>query len=347
MKLKPEQLEGHLSKALAPVYLITGDEPLIQLECADLIRAKARDKGYLDREVFHVEAGFNWDAVLASANSLSLFAEQKFLDVRLSAKPNEAAAKALLSYCEAPPADTLLLVTAPKLDSAVLKTKWATALEKAGVLVQVWPLSDDQLPSWLGRRATSLGIRLESSAAQLLAQRVAGNLLAASQELEMLALLSGGQTITTDLIMDAVGEHARYDVYDLVRVAMLGRFADAVRILQHLQQEGAEPTLMLWAITRELRDLLSLMRLMRDGQNFDNACKQARIWPIQRQQPLKAASQRCRPPLLLNLLQEAQHLDALSKRGQDTMFWQELLLWISKLCARPLPLPFASSIPAI
>ncbi|MFP8965708.1 DNA polymerase III subunit delta [Pokkaliibacter sp. CJK22405] len=343
MKLKSEQLAAHLERPLLPVYLLCGDEPLLMLECADQIRACAKKQGFIDREVFHVEPGFSWDQVLASANSLSLFAEQKFLDIRLSGKPNEAGVKALLSYAENPPADTLMLITAPKLDNSTLKVKWASAIEKNGAVIQLWPMDSEQLPRWLHQRARQLNLRLSDDAAQLLAQRVAGNLLAATQELNLLSLLSENGQVSAEDILDSVGEHARHDVYDLVRVAFMGKWPDAVRILEHLKQEGAEPTLALWALTRELRDLIQLLRLMRDGQSFEQACKQARIWPMQRQAPLKLASRRCRPPQLLSLLDEAQALDVLSKSSPKE-FWHELSLWIAQLCGQPLPLPFASKI---
>ncbi|PXF30378.1 hypothetical protein WH50_15705 [Pokkaliibacter plantistimulans] len=340
MKLKAEQLDSHLDKGLSPVYMLTGDEPLLMQECADQIRSQARKRGFGDREVFHVETGFNWEQVLASANSLSLFAEQKLLDVRLSGKPNDQGSKALLEYASRPPQDTVLLLTLPKLDSSAMKAKWVNAIEQSGVLIQIWPMDAQGLPRWLAQRAKQKGLRLTTAAVEVLAQRVEGNLLAAMQELDMLALVSDGAEIDDEQILDLVGNHARHDVYDLCRVAFSGDWPATLRILSHLRQDSAEPTLMLWALTRELRDLLQLLRLQRDGMNFDNACRQARIFPQQRQTPLRKAAQRCRPALLVALLRQAQQLDVFSKTGQTALFWTELELWLSHLTGHPLPLPF-------
>lgn len=340
MKLKAEQLASQLQKGLAPLYFICGDEPLLLQECADQVRQAARERGFADRQVFHVEAGFAWEEVLASANSLSLFAEQKLLDIRLQGKPNDKGMQTLLSYANSPPADTLLLLTAPKLDSSALKAKWATALEQAGVLVQIWPLDTQALPGWLSQRARQLGLQLSPDAAQLLAQRVEGNLLAAIQELNLLALLCEPGVLQAEQIEEVVAHHARHDVFDLCKQAFSGDWPATLRILRSLQLEETEPTLLLWALSRELRALLELSQVTRQGQSFDQACRQLKIWN-QRQAPLRQALQRCRPNLLLALQKQIHYLDSYSKTGQHALFWQELQLWLSHLCGRPLPLPFA------
>ena len=190
MKLKAEQISAHLQKGLLPIYLVSGDEPLQVAEVCDAIRARARDKGCSERLVFNVEAGFDWDALLQARDSLSLFAEQRVVELRLpTGKPGEAGAKALIAYAARPPAGDVLLVMSGKIDKDAQRSKWFAALDQAGVVVQVWPLGIAQLPAWIERRMRVKGLQPSVEAVSLLAERVEGNLQACAQEIEKLLLL--------------------------------------------------------------------------------------------------------------------------------------------------------------
>jgi DNA polymerase-3 subunit delta len=183
MQVSPEQLESRLGGALAPVYFISGDEPLRVMEAADAVRARATAEGFAEREVLTVSAGFDWSSLTEAAGSLSLFASRRVLDLRLpGGKPGEAGAKALRAYAGAPPADTLLLITAGKLEPSARKSRWVQALDRVGVVVFVWPLNSRQLPGWVNARLHRRGLEATPQAAALLAERVEGNLLACVQE---------------------------------------------------------------------------------------------------------------------------------------------------------------------
>ena len=223
MQLKPEQLDGHLRKQLAPVYFISGDEPLRVMEAADAVRAAAREQGYSEREVLSVEAGFDWGRLDAAAGSMSLFAERRLVDLRLpGGKPGDAGGKALRAWAGQPPEDTLLLVTAGKLEPASRKSKWLQALDSAGVVVLVWPLDAQQFPAWVKRRMQQRGLEPTADAVALLAGRVEGNLLACVQEIDKLYLLRGAGPVTGENIAEAVADSARYDVFSLVDAALAG-----------------------------------------------------------------------------------------------------------------------------
>ena len=217
MKLRADQLKDHVKKPLQPIYIISGDVPLLVQEATDAIRQAARQQGFTERELLHQEAGFDWNYVIESASSMSLFGDKKILELRLgNQKPNDAGKKVLTQYSENPSPDTLLLVITDKLDSAVQRAKWFKSLEAAAVWIQIWPVDAKQLPQWIQRRMMQSGLTPQQEAVSLIAERVEGNLLAASQEIEKLRLLYGETSIDVTMVQDAVADSARFDVFSLV-----------------------------------------------------------------------------------------------------------------------------------
>ncbi len=276
MRLRLEQLASHLGGDLAPVYVVSGDEPLQQGEAADAIRAAARQAGYLSREIFEADARFDWNRLQEEANALSLFAEQKIIDLRLpSGKPGTTGSKALTTYCENLPADTLLLLTVPKLP---LTSKWMKALDKAGVVIQVWPVDERQLPRWVQQRMRMAGLQAESGVAEMLAAQTEGNLLAARQEIEKLALLFGNEKISQEQAATAISDSSRFDVYSLVDAALAGKAQRCTRIIAGLAGEGIPLPVVLWALAREVRALNAMAQDIATGASVQQALGRARVW---------------------------------------------------------------------
>ena len=276
MKLRAEQLAAALNKGLAPVYVITGDEPLQLGEAADQIRAAARQAGYLSREIMEADARFDWNRLGEEANALSLFAEQKIIDLRLPrGKPGTAGARALVEYCANLPEDTLLLLTLPRVP---LTSKWIKSLDKAGVLIQVWPVDERNLPRWISARMQAAGLRPERGVAEMLAEHTEGNLLAARQEIEKLLLLHGEGAISQEQLLAAVSDSSRFDVYALVDAALAGRTARCTHILSGLKGEGIAPPVVLWALAREVRSLANMAAGVAAGVSLSQVMGQARVW---------------------------------------------------------------------
>ena len=224
MRIKPEQLGAMLKKSLAPVYFISGDEPLQLGEIADAIRKTAKKSGFENREILSAETGFEWNQLAFTADSYSLFADKKIIDLRLpSGTPGIDGSKALIAYCERLPEDTLLLVTAGKIASGALKTKWLEALDKKGVVIQVWPLEGSDLIRWLQQRAEQRGLHIETEGLRILASRIEGNLLAAAQEIEKLYVLYGTANLSSRQISEAVADSSRYDVFKLMDSVLAAR----------------------------------------------------------------------------------------------------------------------------
>jgi len=255
-RISTDQILQTLDQSLPPVWLIAGDEPLLIGEAADAVRARARAQGYSGRELFMTDRSFDWSELLASTQSLSLFAERRIIEVRMpSPRPGKDGAAVLARLASDPAPDTLLMVITTRPERDTWSAAWLKAFEKNGVFVQSWPVEIGRLPQWIIGRAGRYGLEIDAEGAALLAERVEGNLLAAHQEIEKLALLHAGGNVSVEDIQSAVANSARYDVFQLGEAALDGDAARSLRILAGLRAEGAEPPLVLWSICRELRAL--------------------------------------------------------------------------------------------
>lgn len=261
MRISTDRLAGTLEKKLSTAWLVIGDQPLLVGEAADAIRMRARVEGYAGRELFFVERSFDWSSLLAASRSLSLFSERRIIEIKMpSPRPGKDGALVLAQLASDPAPDTLTLVVSGRPERDTWSTAWFKAFEKNGVVVQAWPVEIGRLPQWIVSRAGQHGIAIDPEGARLLAERVEGNLLAAHQEIEKLALLHAGGTVGVAEVLAAVANSARYDVYQLGEAALEGDAARSLRILEGLRAEGAEPALVLWALCRELRALAGARR---------------------------------------------------------------------------------------
>ena len=307
MRLTPEQLPAALTRGLAAIYLVSGDEPLLVGEAADSIRAAARAAGYADRSVFSIDRSFDWDELRHASCSRSLFAERRLFELRIPSGKPDKGAEQLAKWATDPPPDVLCLVVAGKLDKKSSDASWVRAIEKNGAWVPIWPVPTASLPAWLSARAKLLNVQIDPAAAQLIVDRVEGNLLAAKQELEKLSLLANGQTISGELVLRSVGDSARYDVFQLAEAAAGGDAARALRVLLGLKSEGVEPTLILWALVRELRGLWQA----RERQRLRSSARGSG-WH-QAATPSSAALSRLRKMPLARLLMHASQTDRIIK----------------------------------
>ncbi len=323
MKISGDNLNTALAKGVGHIYLVSGDEPLLVNEAADAIRAKARAQGFTERELHVVERGFDWQALLSGSRALSLFAERKILEIRLSGAPGEQGADVLVSLAADPSPDTLVLVITGKLDGRTLNSRWVNAIDKHGVVVQVWPVELARLPAWIRERLARHGLKADPAAAALLAERVEGNLLAAHQEVEKLALLMPQGTITAEAVVDAVADSARFDVLQLGEAAMRGQIARALRILEGLHGEGVEPTLVLWALNKDLQWIARAQALMRNGRSADMAMNALYVWRP-RQAAMKLALNRLTATDVRGLLMDAANVDRAIKGALRSDPWIEL-----------------------
>ncbi|MBI1942230.1 MAG: DNA polymerase III subunit delta [Betaproteobacteria bacterium] len=280
MRLRPEQLEAHLSRSLAGVYLIHGDEPLLALEAADAVRAAARTRGHTEREVLFAEKGFDWSAFAGASVSQSLFGERRIVELRLaSARLPAAGAQALERYCANPNPQVLLLITMPRPEgSGWWKSAWFAALDAAGVIVEAQPVARAGLAEWIARRLARQRQRASAETLELLAERVEGNLLAAHQELLKLALLAPEGELEPRQVEAAVSSVARYDFETLAGALYAGDFAHYARALAGLRGEGESAAGIAWRLGEELAALARIRRQLDGGRSLERLFAENRIW---------------------------------------------------------------------
>ena len=285
MQLRAEALGPHLSKGLARIYTVHGDEPLLAQEAADQIRAAARAQGFGERQIFTVAgAYFDWAPVLAAAQAMSLFAERQFIEIRIpGGKPGKDGSEALQRYAEAAPDDVLTLVTLPRLDKTQLSSAWFTALDAQGVSIRVEPVERRLLPAWLAQRLKAQGQSVPEGedgqrALAFFADRVEGNLLAAHQELQKLALLHPKGELTLADIEAAVLDVARFDVFKLSEAVLSGNVPRLLRMLDGLEAEGEAAVLVHWNLAEDARALARVRAALDTGRPLPMAMREARVW---------------------------------------------------------------------
>lgn len=313
MQLRFDALDTHLSKPLAGLYVITSDEHLLALEAADKIRKTARAQGFSEREVLVVDRSFKWGELLAANQSQSLFGDKKLIELRIpTGKPGKDGGKALQDYSASLSPDNVTLITLPKLDWATQKAVWVASLQQASVFIDIPLVERAQLPAWLGMRLAAQRQSANRECLDFIAERVEGNLLAAHQEIQKLALLYPEGALSFEQIHDAVLNVARYDVFKLNEAMLSGDTARLVRMLEGLQGEGEALPLVLWAVAEEIRTLLKLKSGLAQGRPLSQLTKEHRIWGP-RERLIEPALRRLKLATLESALQEAAQIDKMVK----------------------------------
>ncbi len=333
MDVRPDQLAAQVAdQPLRPAYLIAGPETLHVLEAADAVRARARAEG-AEREVFEADGRDpDWDALAASFNAPSLFSSKRLLELRLpSGKPGKAGSEVISGFCADPAPDVTLLIVADEWSKAH-QGKWADALSKIGVISIAWALKPHELPGWIERRLRERGLRATSEAVQGLAERVEGNLLAAAQEIDKLALLAPEGTLDLDTMQGLVADAARYDVFRLIEAALSGQAGQVGRMLAGLRGEGEAVAALMPMVIRELLRASALARAQARGANLAAEMKSQGLWEA-RQAPFKRALQRHATPLRWNRLTAyASRVDRAAKGrgpGDPWLLLERLLLAVA------------------
>ncbi|MBC7729348.1 MAG: DNA polymerase III subunit delta [Microbacteriaceae bacterium] len=354
MQLRAEQLTAHLARGLQPLYTLHGDEPLLAQEAGDLIRAAARAAGYVERKVFSVSGThFDWSGLLGASQAMSLFAERQLIEIRIpSGKPGKEGSEALQRYCEHLSDDVLTIVHLPKLDRQQQQGAWFGALDQGGVSIQVLPVERRLLPAWLAQRLASQGQRvaegeLGQQTLAFFADRVEGNLLAAHQELQKLALLYPAGELAFEQVESAVLNVARYDVFKLGEAVMAGQPARLLRMLDGLRAEGEAAVLVHWSLAEDIRALKRVKDSLALGKSLPVAFNEGRVWGVKQR-----LYERVLPQLtahqLAHLVAAASTCDGIIKGLKHPLWpldpWQALrrlalLLVQAVLTPAPTPIP--------
>ena len=318
-----EQLSPDLP--LKPLYVIHGEEDLLRVEALDVLRQAARQQGYLNREVYSADsASFDWQELLHAAGSMGLFADLKLLEIHIpSGKPGKAGGDALQELAGRLPEDTAVVLMLPKLERAQMQAKWFAALAKHGVVLEAKAVSGAALPQWIQGRLKQAGLEIEADALSLFAERVEGNLLAAKQEIDKLALLHPrGHLLNVADAEAAVANVARFDVFQLAGAWMSGDAARTARLLEGLEADGEEPVMLLWALAEDIRILIRPTAALKQGQSVQSVRNSLRLWG-DKQTLAPMAVRRISIARLLAALQDCAKIDCMIKGAEVGNAWAE------------------------
>lgn len=325
MAISSEALPRHLASGLKPLYVVFGDALLLTIEAADSIRTAARAAGFTERETFIAEQHFKWDELRNSAQSLSLFATRKIIDLRIpSGKPGVEGGQALQDYCTSLSPDVLTLISLPKLDWSAQKSQWFSVLQQHGVVISADDIPRSALPRWIAARLKLQDQTTDDTTLEFLAERCEGNLLAAFQEIQKLALLYPAGQLSFEQVKDAVMDVARYDIFKLSEAMLNGNSARFAHILDGLRAEGTATTLILWAVSEDIRTLGKLLQAMQHGGNPGNALRDMRVRK-DKQGLIENAARRLKFPHIERAMLHAARLDKIIKGLRQGDVWDELL----------------------
>lgn len=323
MRLERDRLRQQVARTLAPVYLIAGDEPLLVDECVAAIAAAAQQQGY-ERHRRQVESGFDWHGLHADLHAPSLFSPRALYELRLpSGKPGDTGGKILAQLAQKPPAETVLVVIAGKLEKSTQESAWVKAVTAAGVFVPIWPLDSARLPAWIDARLRAAGVRAEAGVAAALAYHMEGNLLACAQEIDKLALLFGSAPVTAAAVAECLSDNSRFSVYHWVDACLAGDAGDMLRKFARVRGDGSDAALMLWALVRELRQLSVIALRIAGGANAAAAMQAAKVWS-QRQPVVGRALKRLTWRSCAHLLARAAAVERVVKGQAPGDRWHEL-----------------------
>ncbi len=269
----------HLQKSLAPLYIISSDETLLAIEAVDAIRHKARTEGFSERDSLSSERSFKWEQFSNSLSEMSLFGDKKIIELTIATgKPGKEGAEVLSQLPNLLNDGVVVVLILPRLDAATKKTAWVKTLETIAVWVDIPLVTREEMPRWLKQRCTDMGYQIDSVSLDFLSSRTEGNLLAAKQELQKLALLYPSGTLSLEHIQDVVMDVARYDPFKLYEPLLKRDAARLVRMLQGLEAEGTALTLVVWTAAEEIRTMLKLKEAQQSGGSLSTLMREMRVW---------------------------------------------------------------------
>lgn len=325
MSITVDSFLNTLPKApIKPVYLIAGAEALLVQEAADALRLRLREQGYSERIVIDADAGgFDWNDLHQHGASMSLFASLRLLDLRLpTGKPGKEGAQALLEYCQAAPPDTVLLITCQDWSNKH-GGKWSEAIEHSGELVVAWPIKPGEIGYWISRRLSAKGIKADAEALQILTVRVEGNLLAANQEIDKLAMQGVQGAVTAAQMQQWVADSSRFDVFKLIDACYDHDFPRASRILRGLRAEGEQVPALIPMIGKELLNLAYYARIQEESRRAQSAMQADKLWQTKQAQMLRMLDHgSCR--LFEDLCRQLADVDRMSKGRLGGDAWVSL-----------------------
>ena len=342
MRLRSENLPDHLQKSsLARIYLLSGNEPLQMTECADSIRRRARELGFTERKILEVQRGFDWNELALAGANLSLFSSRQLIELRLGTQsPGKDGGKAIADFALGTDSDLVLLLTTQQLDKRSQQTRWFKTVEEHGAVMQIWPVEPARLPAWIAARMRRHGLDIDEQACRLLAQRVEGNLLAAAQEVDKLALLADGTSVGFADAARAVTDSSRFDPFAMFEACLQGDPRRVRRMIRGLRQEGVEVMGVFGATMYELRRLCGMVCAASSGTPRERIFAEYRVWSS-RSKSVNAALNRLSQRQATELLREAATIDRVLKGALQLDSWGVLESFLLRIAGADIESPLS------
>ena len=260
MKINSKDLKDSVHKELNLVYLFFAEESIQLTSLTDLVLMAAKDSNFDEKTTYVVSKDMDWSFLDSNNENLDLFGSKKIIEIKLlGSGPGNKGSKAIKEYSLDPNPNKLLIVSAEGLDKKSQSSAWAKSLEENGVMVVENPIPLNSMPKWIQSRANDSNVLIKNDAAQLLAEKTEGNLLAATQEIIKLALLYPNIEIGLKEMEDSISNASKYGIFDLSNAFVSGNKNRTFQIIESLKSEGTQPTLILWALTKEINNLYKVM----------------------------------------------------------------------------------------
>lgn len=333
MRIAPEELTRRVEKGPLPrAVLLHGEEPLLIEENARCLRDAARRHGFTDRIPLSAETGFDWSRLTGSSQTLSLFGDRRLIELRMPGKPGDAGTGAFAAYCESTDEDVMLLVLTGRLDAATKKAKWVKILDDGGWVVEHRALKPEEFQRWFRGRLRGKGLVLDKEIIDRMCHLLEGNLLAAAQEVDRIALFADPDgRVDPEVVSQGLVDHARFNIFALSDACLAGDARKALRVLNVLQNEGTEPVMVTWNLSREVRALVRLEHGLRGGEQKGKLFKQHNIWST-RAPAVNAALGRLNEQALQAALRQLARCDRVLKGRERGGIWQELDVLVLMIC---------------
>ena len=261
MKVSDINFKDPMQKKLQNIYIILSNESVLIEENLEKIYAKARSENFTEKESYVIGKGTNWDFLSSAQDNLDLFTTKKVIEIKLLEQgPGGKGAKALKDYVKEPDPNILLVVIGENLDRKSYSSAWVRAIEKAGVLLSLEPLSPKRLLMWIEKKGKELDISIGMEAAHLMVEKTEGNLMSTMQEIRKLSLIYPHQEIDLDRMKENIANSSRYSIFDFSNAFVTGNSKKAIKVLESLKAEGTPETLIIWALARELNNLFKVVK---------------------------------------------------------------------------------------
>ncbi len=325
MQIRFSQLKNCLDRTPGSVFLVTGDEPYQHMLAADMFRRHQEKSGFTDRKILSAETGFDWSELDAAKHNVSLFGERTLIDLRIpTGKPGASGSKAIVNFTHDLHQDVALLIQAPRLDRNTMNSAWVKAVDKAGIMVRVWPLSYAETENWIRQKLSARGFSASREVIAFIAQQVEGNLLAAMQELEKIGLLAETKELSLEAVSRALTDSSHYSLKELTDALVNHQVTRLVRILRGLEKEGVKPPLLLWAMAEQVRKITDARHSAKAGRiSTRSPDRLARLSAIHQQHI--GVCEGGQVPEPADLLQQCAWVDRVIKGRAHGNPWRELV----------------------